>query len=75
LQGWDKAKGLDAVLNRRGTTWRKLTSAEQAQAETEAGAIALMQANTSLIKRPVLQDGKVLLVGFDADEYRKALAV
>jgi arsenate reductase len=73
LQAWVKAKGLETVLNKRGTSWRKLSPAEQAEAGTEAGAIALMQANTSLIKRPVLQGEGILLVGFSAEEYRKAL--
>lgn len=46
--------GWSALLNRQGTTWRKLTTAQQAQAQTEPGARALMLDHPSLIKRPVV---------------------
>jgi arsenate reductase len=62
--------GWQALLNTRGTTWRKLTDAEKATAGDEAGAIALMQAQPSVIKRPVLErDGKYHL-GFAEDQYQ-----
>ena len=57
------------LLNKRGTTWRKLTPEQQAQANSEAGAIALMMAQPSVIKRPVLVCGGKITVGFDADAY------
>ena len=60
---------LTTLLNRKGTTWRALSDADKARAEDEAGAIALMQANPSLIKRPVLVHGKSVNVGFSADQY------
>ena len=60
---------LDTLLNKRGTTWRKLTSEEQAQANTEDGAIALMMAHPSVIKRPVLLLSEQIAVGFDAANY------
>ena len=46
LPAWIKATGLDKLLNRQGTTWRKLEPATQAGAAYEAGALALMLANT-----------------------------
>lgn len=73
LRRWIAALGLDTVLNRRGTTWRQLSPEQQAEAGTEGGAIALMVANTSLIKRPVLEGDGLLLCGFKAEEYQERL--
>ena len=69
LSGCLKQIPLDTLLNKRGTTWRKLTPEEQAQANTEDGAIALMMAHPSVIKRPVLLLGEQIAVGFDAANY------
>jgi len=52
------------LLNRRGTTWRKLTEAERANL-TESRAIQLMIANSSLIKRPIINNNEEIIVGFD----------
>jgi arsenate reductase (glutaredoxin) len=64
---WIKAVGYDKLLNRRGPTWRKLDPAVQASVVDAASALAVMQLNTSVIKRPVVQwpDGQIT-VGFDA---------
>ncbi|MDO9405528.1 MAG: Spx/MgsR family RNA polymerase-binding regulatory protein [Polaromonas sp.] len=66
LAGWQDAVG-DKLLNRQGTTWRKLDPAVQAQAADAAGARSVMQDHPSVIKRPVVEwaDGQVT-VGFDA---------
>ena len=63
---WAKAVGWDKLINRQGTTWRKLDAAVQASAETPQGAQKLAISNTSVIKRPVVQwpNGDVT-VGFD----------
>jgi len=74
LTAWVAALGLDTVLNRRGTSWRKLEPEQQARADTVDGAIALMQENTSLIKRPVLQGDELLLCGFHSGDYSARLA-
>ena len=69
LRAWLKHVPLATLLNKKGTTYRALADADKARAEDEAGAVALMQASPSLIKRPVLdRDGKVS-VGFSADTY------
>lgn len=69
LRAWLKHVPLATLLNKKGTTYRALSDADKARAEDEAGAVALMQASPSLIKRPVLdRDGKVS-VGFSADTY------
>ncbi|WP_027017189.1 ArsC family reductase [Comamonas composti] len=52
---WLAAAGLDVLLNRKGTTWRKLDAETQASAQSEAGAVALMQEQPSVIKRPVVR--------------------
>ncbi|RZJ11537.1 MAG: arsenate reductase, partial [Haliea sp.] len=65
----------EKLLNRQGTTWRKLDPAVQAQAAEVDGARAVMMANPSLIKRPVVEwdDGEVT-VGFDAAAWLARLA-
>lgn len=72
LEKWCKAAGWETVLNRAGTTFRKLPDSDK-EGLTERKAIALMIAQPSMIKRPVLDDGKRLLIGFKPDEYEKAL--
>ena len=70
-EGWVKTLGPDVVINRKGTTWRKLDEATQAGAQTPAGAVALMLAQPSVIKRPVLDRDGALSVGFTPDTYSK----
>ena len=72
LEKWCKAAGWEPDLNRAGTTFKKLPDADK-NALTERKAIALMMAQPSMIKRPVLDDGKRLLVGFKPDDYEKEL--
>jgi len=71
LEGWLAHVDADTLVNRSGTTWRKLGDAERAGAAKRDGAIALMLANPSLIRRPVIEHGGALLVGFDADRYAR----
>lgn len=72
LEAWARKVGWEALLNRAGTTFRKLPEAEK-QGLTEARAIALMLAQPSVIKRPVLTAGETILVGFDPARYAAAL--
>ncbi len=69
LQRWVKALGWEVLLNRAGTTFRKLPDADKEDL-TEAKAIKLMLAQPSMIKRPVLEKGKTLLVGFKPEAYQ-----
>jgi len=73
LAGWIDAAGLDKVLNRAGTTFRKLPEADKADLDT-AKAIALMVANPSMIKRPIAEHPGGVLVGFKEPEWAAALA-
>lgn len=70
LASWCAQVGWKPLVNTRGTTWRKLTPAQQAIAG-ESQAIALMVEFPSLIKRPVVEAPNLLLVGFAADEFAR----
>jgi arsenate reductase len=72
LERWAREVGWEALLNRAGTTFRKLPDKDKAGL-TETKAIALMLAHPSMIKRPVLDAGGRLLVGFAPEQYAKAL--
>jgi arsenate reductase len=72
LQAWARDVGWQALLNRAGTTFRKLPDADKADL-TEQKAIGLMLAQPGMIKRPVLDAGGTLLVGFSAEAYAAAL--
>jgi arsenate reductase len=72
LEAWSKLVGWQTLLNRSGTTFRKLPDAERADLN-EAKAIGLMVAQPAMIKRPVLELGRNLLVGFSPEQYEKAL--
>ncbi len=66
LDAWIKSVGWEVLVNRQGTTWRKLDDAIKAGVNDADSAKALMLANASVIKRPVIeQDGQVKVVGFD----------
>jgi len=73
LEAWSKTVGWEALLNRAGTTFRKLPDKDKAVAD-EKKAIALMLAQPSMIKRPVLDLGRgKLIVGFKPEVYADAL--
>ncbi|MDE2488405.1 MAG: ArsC family reductase [Alphaproteobacteria bacterium] len=71
LQAWAARVGWERLLNRAGTTFRKLPEADRTGLD-EAKAIRLMQAQPSMIKRPVLEANGDLLVGFKPAEYEAA---
>ncbi|MDX8401338.1 MAG: ArsC family reductase [Mariprofundaceae bacterium] len=73
LRRWADAVGVKALLNRRGMTWRKLDEASRNRADDEAGALALMLEYPTLIRRPVVEIGERVFVGFDPDAWREAL--
>jgi arsenate reductase len=72
LAGWVRELGWPALLNRGGTTFRKLPEAEKAGL-TEARAMALMLAQPAMIRRPVLDIGGRRLVGFAPEAWAAAL--
>lgn len=71
VKTWLDAKGQDVILNKKGTTWRKLSEAEQQHALlNEDNLIEALTTHTSLIKRPVIDTGDGFIVGFNEDEIR-----
>lgn len=70
LARWSKQVGWETLLNRSGTTFRKLPDAQKADLD-ERKALALMIAQPSMIKRPVLEMGTRILVGFKPEIYAK----
>jgi arsenate reductase len=72
LAGWNRRAGWKTLLNTRGLTWKKLSDSERADVD-EAKALALMAQYPTLIKRPLIECGKALIVGFDAARYAEEL--
>ena len=70
LQSWVDAVGHEPLLNKRGTTFRKLSDADRADID-DAKAVRLMVENPSTIKRPVVTGAGDLIVGFDEAEWDK----
>ena len=71
LAGWVERAGWEKVLNRAGTTFKKLPEGDKQDLDA-ARAVALMAANPSAIKRPVVEHPGGLLVGFKPDEWEAA---
>jgi arsenate reductase len=71
LESWVKTVGWETLLNRSGTTFRKLPDADRVDLDA-AKAIGLMLAQPSMIKRPVVETGASLLVGFKPEAYETA---
>ena len=72
LKQWVKKAGWQVVLNKRGTTWRKLDDNIKSSID-EVSAIQVMLENPSAIRRPVLESGNTLLIGFKLEEYKTLL--
>lgn len=72
LPHWMSAAGSEVLLNRRGLMWKKLTDAERDNVDADKAG-RLMIAYPALIKRPVLEIGDEVLVGFSADVYAQRL--
>lgn len=78
LARWADAIGWDRLLNRAGTTYRKLPDADKAGVDgpdARACAMAIMIAHPSTIKRPVVEDDGLLLVGFKVDDWAARFSV
>ena len=68
LEAWIAERGIDVLINKRGTTWRKLPESTRDSLDATS-SVAVMQKHTSVIKRPVIEHGGALIVGFDEDLY------
>ena len=74
LKEWHKQVGWEALVNRKGMTWRKLDDKAKAKVTNLNSAIELMTSQTSVIKRPLIEvKGKVVALGFDQEEYKKVI--
>jgi Spx/MgsR family transcriptional regulator len=70
IDSWLQQADWETLLNRRGTTWRKLDSATQENANA-GNVAALLLEHPAMIKRPVLDVDGVITIGFKADQYQK----
>ena len=70
LPHWTRAVGWETLLNRRGLMWKKLTDEQRADVDATKAA-RLMSDTPSLIKRPVVEHGDRVTVGFDAESYAR----
>ncbi len=71
LQAWLQHIPLDILINKRGTTWRKLSDDDKQLIENTETAITLMQSHPSIIKRPVLVSEQLTTVGFKEEDYQQ----
>lgn len=75
LKSWCSQVGWESLVNRKGTTWRQLEESVKRKITNQTSAIKLMMEKTSVIRRPLIEiDGRVIVVGFDADEYAEKIA-
>jgi arsenate reductase (glutaredoxin) len=75
LENWLTQLPHEKLINRAGLTWRGLDESTKSSIVDNASAIKLMQAKSSVIKRPIAEkDGKILALGFDEATYKKELA-
>ncbi|MFZ4536974.1 ArsC family reductase [Propionivibrio sp.] len=72
LPEWNQRAGWETLLNTRGMMWKRLSDAERSDVD-ETKALALMVDYPTLIKRPLLDTGTTLLVGFDPEHYTAEL--
>jgi arsenate reductase (glutaredoxin) len=72
LGAWAKQVGWETLANTRGPTWRKIPD-DQKRDLNEARVLALLEKNTSAIRRPIVESGSQLLVGFDPGRFAAAL--
>jgi arsenate reductase len=69
IQEWLTQKPWDVLINRAGTTWKKLSDEEKAT--DEISATKLMMEKPSMIKRPIIEKDKIVVMGFNSDTYEK----
>lgn len=71
LKEWDSKAGYEKFLNKQGLTWKQLDPAVKDSIKTKEDALQLLQQKTSMIKRPVIEDGDFLFFGFDEAVYQQ----
>ena len=74
LLSWINNAGLDRVINKRSTTWRNLSPEKQAGMSDVSKAIEILREEPSIIKRPVVESERLLLIGFNEQDYKNNFA-
>ena len=73
LNGWSKQISWHELINRKGTTWKRLDASLQSSITNQKAAVQLMMQFTSVIKRPIIElNDKIIVIGFDENEYQQA---
>ena len=73
LEAWCSKLGWETIFNKRSTTWRELSEAEQKKVTGATTAIKVMMENNSIIKRPIIEFDETLIVGFNEAEINKQI--
>jgi arsenate reductase len=73
LNEWNQKAGYEKFMNKQGLTWKQLDPQIKESIKTPADALKLLQQKTSMIKRPVIEDGNFLFFGFDENVYKEQL--
>jgi len=73
LHHWEKEVSWQRLLNKKGTSWRRLSPEQQAVVIDAESAIAVLNENNSMIKRPLIESPNGIVLGFDHDEYQSKL--
>jgi len=73
LKEWERKAGYEKFLNKQGLTWKQLDPQVKESVKTSNDALKLLQQKTSMIKRPVIEDGEFLFFGFDEKVYQKLI--
>lgn len=71
LEAWCTNEGWETIFNKRSTTWRALSKAVQDKITGQSSAVKLMMGNNSIIKRPVIELGNKIFIGFDEAAFVK----
>ena len=71
LEEWDAKAGFEKFLNKNSATWKELPAEIRENIKTKEDAFTLIQEKTSMIKRPVIEMGEILLFGFDEGAYKQ----
>ena len=75
LEAWERLTPWETLVNKKGTTWKKLSPEEQASVQDAETANAVLLKNNSMIKRPVLEFADTIVVGFDEEIYNQKLKI
>ena len=73
LDEWFTKADWETIFNKRSTTWRELAEEEQKKITNPSSAISLILKHTSIVKRPVIEYGNKLIIGFNEEQYKNQL--